>query len=340
MHNPTKTPPRWLVQVAFTAIVYLPYLVCAQARSPLNDQTTGNRKGEPPILSAIRAEAEEGASHVKTVARVKALIAAGADVNARDTDGSTVLMMAVEADDSDCVKALIAARAVVNAKDNEGHTALEEAAGEFWWDRPHSPKDISGDVARLMALIAAGADVNTKDEFGGTALLSAAEAGSVEKVKLLIAAGADVNVQGPEGESGVLAAATSGCFGCAEALIAAGADVNRKDKDDGTTALMRVASVNYGTDDNEALPVQTKSINLNLAFLKLLLAAHANVNLRDNWGNTVLMIAVQYGSVDQLKALIASGADVNARNDRGDTALVLSKSDRISAILRSAGATK
>jgi ankyrin repeat protein len=321
-------------------IVYLPFLACAQARFPLNDQTTENRKGEPPILSAIRAEAEERASHVKTVTRVKALIATGADVNARDTDGSTVLMMAVDADDSDCVKALIAARADVNAKDNEGHTALEEASGEFWWNRPHSPKDILGNIARLKALIAAGADVNAKDEFGGTALLSAAEAGSAEKVRLLIAAGADVNVQGPEGESGVLAAATSGCFGCAEALIAAGADVNRKDNDDGTTALMRVASVNYGTDDNEAPAVQTKSINLNLAFLKLLLAAHANVNLQDNLGNTALMVAAQYRSADQVSALIASGADVNARNDRGDTALALTKSDQIAAILRSAGATK
>jgi ankyrin repeat protein len=291
-------------------------------------------------MSAIRAEAEEGPSHVKIVAQVKALIATGAEVNARDAEGWTALMMAVAADDSDCVKTLIAARADVNAKDNEGHTALQVAAGEFWWDRPHSLEDISGNVDRLKGLIAAGADVNAKDEFGGTALLSAAEAGIAEKVKLLIAAGADVNVQGPGAESGVLAAATSGCIGCVEALIAAGADVNAKDSDDGTTALMRVAGASYEANGAGRPSVQRNSTNSNLASLRVLLAAHADANLQDNDGNTALMLAVQFGTADQVRALIAAGANVNSRNKRGESALDLAKSGQIAAILRTAGAAK
>ncbi len=55
---------------------------------------------------------------------VKALIAAGTDVNAKDKDGKTALMAASNAD---CVKALIAAGVDVNAKNNNGETALSLA---------------------------------------------------------------------------------------------------------------------------------------------------------------------------------------------------------------------
>ena len=56
--------------------------------------------------------------------KVRALIAAGANVNAKSNRGKTALMNAAEKDGADSVRALIAAGADVNAKNDEGKTAL------------------------------------------------------------------------------------------------------------------------------------------------------------------------------------------------------------------------
>lgn len=58
---------------------------------------------------------------------VKALIAAGADVNAKTNDGKTALMKAASRQDIETVKILIAAGADVNVKTEDGQTALSRA---------------------------------------------------------------------------------------------------------------------------------------------------------------------------------------------------------------------
>jgi ankyrin repeat protein len=58
---------------------------------------------------------------------VKALIDKGADVNAKDKDGQTALMLAAGGGYTEIVKALIEKGADVNAKNNTGDTALSLA---------------------------------------------------------------------------------------------------------------------------------------------------------------------------------------------------------------------
>jgi ankyrin repeat protein len=58
---------------------------------------------------------------------VRALIAAGANLEAKDRDGMTALIESAILGNADCVKALIAAGADVNAKDRHGKTALMSA---------------------------------------------------------------------------------------------------------------------------------------------------------------------------------------------------------------------
>jgi len=126
------------------------------------------------------------------------LIAAGADVNAKDKsqDGITPLVVAAAKGHSDCVEALIAAGADVNAKeDTRDTTALMCAASKAFKGSPDCVK----------ALIAAGAEVNSKNMDGTTALMFAAHAcvsdslKALDCVKLLIAAGADVNATSHDG---------------------------------------------------------------------------------------------------------------------------------------------
>lgn len=72
-----------------------------------------------------------------------------------------------------------------------------------------------------------------------------------------------------------------------------------------------------------------------------MIAAGANVNLKDEHGNTPLIEAARNGHDDVVRALLAAGADAKARNDDRKTALMLaaqnSHEDVVRA-LREAGA--
>lgn len=133
--------------------------------------------------------------------KVKTLIAAGADLNAKDKIDETALMAATNYGHVNIAKALIAAGADVNAKDDKGVTALMYAS-------------INGRVDAADALIAAGADVNAKDDKGVTALMAASRTtrGHVNIVKALIMAGADVNAKDGIGDTAQVYASAKGHF--------------------------------------------------------------------------------------------------------------------------------
>jgi len=122
------------------------------------------------------------ASTFGNLERVRELIDAGADVNARNTSGSTPLYLA---SDEDIVKLLIDAGADVNAMDTSGTAPLHNAS-----------KMGNTNIVRL--LIDAGADVNVKNNditymAHMTPLHIASIMSRIETVRLLIDAGADVN---------------------------------------------------------------------------------------------------------------------------------------------------
>ena len=59
---------------------------------------------------------------------------------------------------------------------------------------------------------------------------------------------------------------------------------------------------------------------------KKLIRKGANVNLRDNKGETALMFAVRYEKTEEImESLIEAGADVNLKNYDGKTAIMLAE---------------
>ena len=156
---------------------------------------------------------------------VKALVLAGADVNAVSSTGVTALMLAViyeNADTPDTVNALVEAGADINAADENGVTALMHAANS---------RALAAGRADVRALAAAGADVNAANCDGETALMFASESGNADAVNALVAAGADVNAANKYGTTAVYFAAANGHADAVKALMAAGAD------GDGSTTL-------------------------------------------------------------------------------------------------------
>jgi hypothetical protein len=88
------------------------------------------------------------------------------------------------------------------------------------------------------------------------------------------------------------------------AALIAGMDVNLRDKQSNTTALEHAVR------------------NANREMVQLLLASGATVNLKNESGQTVLMMLDDDATSDLMWDLINAGAKVNLQDDTGDTALM------------------
>src|SRR6516162_4839199 len=108
---------------------------------------------------------------------VRKLLDNGADVNARNAEGDTPLILASFYGSPECVELLVEKGADVNAANKAGATPLIRAATDY-------------EKARL--LVAAGANVHARTTLGNTPLILAARrAGNSRTVQLLVQRGAD-----------------------------------------------------------------------------------------------------------------------------------------------------
>jgi ankyrin repeat protein len=125
------------------------------------------------------------------VGMLRALLAAGADLDARAEGGLTPLVAGLRGHlAKEGVEVLVAGRKAVSTPSDDGATPLiAEARG---WARPS--------VVRL--LLAVGADVNARSKDGWSALLWAITKHDARLVKTLIDGGADVKVVGQPHKQG------------------------------------------------------------------------------------------------------------------------------------------
>ncbi len=280
-----------------------------------------------------------------------ALINQGADVNAKQSDGTTALMWAAHQDDRTLIDRLLKARAKVRVVNDYGASALSEAA-RF------------GDVAAIKELLKAGADPDSPNADGQTALMLVARTGNVPAAELLIRYGAHVDakekVRGqtalhwaaaesnagmvelllrhhadpnarsllnldrrqvssepriqwrpPGGLTPLLYAARQGCLACVQDLVERGADPNLLDPD-GISPLL----------------IATENFHFDVA--AYLLKHGANPNQWDWWGRTPLYAAVDMNtlptggrpdhisldsttSLKMIELLLGAGANPNAQ---------------------------
>ena len=169
-----------------------------------------------------------GAAESGDLAEIRRLIAAGVDIEARDTAGRTALLLATHRGNVDVARALIQAGANVNAKDRID-------------DSPYLYAGAEGRLEILRLTLANGADLKSVNRYGGTALIPAAHHGHVETVRELLKTGIDIDHVNRLGWTALLEAVVLGDGGAAHLeilrlLVEAGARRDIADRD-GKTPL-------------------------------------------------------------------------------------------------------
>ncbi len=240
---------------------------------------------------------------------VRALLKAGADVNAAEGDGTTALHWAARSGDAALVHVLVSAGANVRATTRLGaYTPLMMAAQ-------------AGHSAAVAALLAGGADVEARTTTGTTPLMFAAQSGDTRTVTMLVEGGAKVDARESAMEqTPLMFAAANNRTDVVKLLLARGADKGATSK---VTDLNKLSMGGFGggrrgtggapTDGNR--PVDVAGVTRQYRYNEL---------VGSTGGITPLQVAARQGFLETVKALVEAGADVNQRNP-GDqsTALVV-----------------
>ena len=275
---------------------------------------------------------------------VGALLAVGAELEARDAFGATPLRVAWANPNPAVFRTLLRLGADPLARDDGGRPAdptscLNWTTPDFWrlarpdeaevclaLDEDLEARDRNGNTPLHLAvrvvnavavaiLLDADADLGARNNSGATPLHVAAVHEDAEVLDLLLKAGADIDA-GAGGRGTPLLDALRNRRGfrtgptgevAVNALLRAGADFNAADSA-GNVPLL--ASMD---------PERPEGL---LADLPLrLLALGANPNWRDGRGRTPLHAAAAVGREDVIRALIDAGADPQAMTDDGATTL-------------------
>ena len=243
----------------------------------------------------------EASEHDDT-ATVKALLAAGADVNGRSGDGATALHWAAQNDDMALARLLISKGAKVNAVTDLGVTPLWVAT-------------TNSSAAMVRRLLDARADPNLAPQTGHTPLMNVARQGDAEAVKALLEHRADPNAkETADGQTALMWAVAARHPDVVRLLLDAHADVRARARS--WTQRMVLCCQLYGGDhETEAMVAMG--------------------------GFTPLLFAAQYGDVETVRLLLAAGADVKETAPDGESAVVIAAhmgQSEVGAVLLDSGA--
>nr|CAD7404607.1 unnamed protein product [Timema poppensis] len=244
-------------------------------------------------------------------------------VDDRDENGSTALIVAASKGKLLFVRELVNHGADVNAEDADNWTALLCAAKEGFTDI-------------CVELLEHGADLEHRDLGGWTALMWATYKGRSETSALFLERGAEANAHGNYHISSLLWAAGRGYAAIARDLVRHGAKVNVGDKY-GTTALVWAsrkgnaeivdcllkAGANVDTAGMYSwTPLLVATLGNHIDVVNLLLEHRPNVNALDKDGCTALALACKEGFHEIAVALLNVGAYINIQDRAGDTNLI------------------
>jgi ankyrin repeat protein len=285
--------------------------------------------GQTPLWTQLEDDLRRALQHPDRD-RIRALLAAGANVNARDDIGGTALHVAVNfRGDLEVIRMLLDRGADINALDNNGDTPLLLALR-------HGHYRHEGKGERLYAvaafLLSRGASARIVGKDGALPVRAAMDPVNIPLIRLLIKHGAALPddgfewalsiehvdlvkemlplatpamlaLKGPSGGGMLhLAAEKPKLVFAMEWLAGKGFDLNAVDAD-GITPFGRAAFYE------------------NLPGMAWLHSRNARMHVTSTDGQTLLHLAAYSARQDVMQWLIARGADPKVRNKRGQTPL-------------------
>ncbi len=269
------------------------------------------------------------------VAIANALLARGADPNARDALGCTPLHFAIKLDIAialPLLQALVRAGASPEIASASGETPLglalarSEYEPAYWlnwsrWKLPHRPLRPSdlpaaaalGDIESVERMIGFGFPVDAEDAQGATALIRAAGSGYAGLVVRLLEGGANSAHAAQSGIHCLGAAVSARREAVVRTLLSHGVEPDLRMPGGGTALILASAL---------GLP----------RLAEALIEAGADVNATDEQGTTPLLAAAQAGFSgatdtasmrELLNLLLRAGAKLDARNQAGQDAVLI-----------------
>jgi ankyrin repeat protein len=263
------------------------------------------------------------AARTGSVASLKALIAAGSSLNARETrTGTTAVVWAATSNRGDAVRVLAEAGADLNV--------LSKVTSY-----PHTQNGV------LLSGLEEGYSYvgqTVLPRGGWSAAMYAAREGAVEAARALAESGANLDLTDPEGTTALIVAIINGHYDVAAALVAKGANPNIADIK-GMTPLYAAVDM-HTIGDTFGRPYPPKDmIDGSLDAARMLITSGANVNARltapilkrvydagDNRlgeGATPFMRAARKCDVEMMRILLDAKADVTLAQKSGNTPVML-----------------
>ncbi|OWK52515.1 Receptor-interacting serine/threonine-protein kinase 4 [Lonchura striata] len=238
---------------------------------------------------------------------------------------SSLLHLAVEAGQEECVKWLLLYNANPNLTNKKGSTPLHIAI----------EKKFKSIVELIMAR---KININAKDEDQWTALHFAAQNGDDFSTKMLLDKNASLNEVDFEGRAPIHIACQYGQENIVRILLRRGVNVNVKGKDDwvplhyaawqGHLPIVKLLAKQRGADVNVQTADGRTSLHLaaqrgHYRVARLLIDLESDVNVRNGLLQTALHIAAETGHTSTSRLLLKHGADIEAATAEGYTALHL-----------------
>ncbi|HCU59259.1 MAG TPA: hypothetical protein DIC64_04690 [Alphaproteobacteria bacterium] len=242
--------------------------------------------------------------------------------NARNSDGKTILMIAVaKSQNLNVVDAIIKNGISIDARDKDGSTALMEAARHN-----QNPEIIS-------LLINHGADVNARNEEGLTPLLIAAQYNkNADVIETLIKYGANIESRDKDGKTVLISGIRNPKV--VEVLLKNGADVEARDKY-GWTPLIHCLTSDSNIEVAELLLKYGANIEttsklgigglVRLSFLSAFRGLDNEIGKEYSVWTPLIFASVFSSKPEIVELLINNGADTKIKDIDGKTALDYAK---------------
>lgn len=197
----------------------------------------------------------------------------------------------------------------------------------------------SGSLEELTSALEAGADPNSQNEYGHTPLMYAAGSGNAVAVQALVSYGADINIVGVGGLT-ALKLAQDGSFDEIVAyLLAHGATATGPESDHSAATTAEGAQPPTDPHNSDKVEPYLDLTEPRTLFdvardgpasqVAALISEGADVEMRDEWGQTPIMYAATADNDETLQALLRADADVNASSPAGWTPLMYAMRDAI-----------